>query len=310
MDSTKLLQYIKTAITVPTYQPRFSDEDLLGLANDEQQSLVVAELKNLREDYFTVRVEIAIVQNQSNIYIPERAVGRTARDIRYFTSSSEEYSLPRIQLEDTYYYTNFQSGNPTAFYIMGDDIILLPRASAPGTCVLYYDFKPSDIVKMTRVARITAVGVDTVTVAAVPSNITIGSLSDITRQTPAYKVTYYDRTITNIAGNVITLDGFSIASPITDVSVGDYISLAGETGLVQLPDEAQQVLIQAVAVRVLEALNLDSQLQIAKAIYDKKIRLMRDLMTPRVDGAVKKVINRQGLLRRGSTRRFPSVSVP
>lgn len=310
MDSTKLLSSIKSAILVPSYQPRYTDADLLGLANDEQQSLIVSELKSLREDYFTIRSEIAIIAGQSEVYIPERAVGRTARDIRYFTQSSQEYSLPRIQLEDTYLYTNFASGNPTGFSLVGDNIVLLPTASDPGTCVVYYDFRPSAIVSMTRVAKVTAVGIDNVTVAAVPTNITIGSLADITRKTPAYKVTYYDRTITNISGGVITLDGFSVSNPITAVSVGDYISLAQETGLVQLPDEAQQTLIQAVAMRVLEGLNLPDQLNVVKDIYERKIRLMRDLMLPRVEGAVKKIINRNGLLARGSMRRFPSVNIP
>lgn len=311
MDSTQLLASIKTSITVPSYQPRFSDDDLLSLANDEQLSLVVSEMKKLREDYFSIRSEIPVTALNENIYIPARAIGRTARDIRYQTPSSLEYNLPRIQLEDTYFYTNSQSGTPVGFYILGDYVVLLPTPSEDGTCIFYYDFKPSNIVKMNRVAKITAVGPDYVTVVGVPTNITIGSLTDITRQTPAYKVTYYDKSITNISGTTITLQGFSTLNPITGVVPGDYISLAQETGLVQMPDEAQQVLVQAVAVRVLEALAIPDQLKIVQDIYQRKIRLLRDTMQPRVEGANKKIINRNGLLRaRATMRRFPSVSIP
>jgi hypothetical protein len=52
-------------------------------------------------------------------------------------------------------------------------------------------------------------------------------------------------------------------------------------------------------------------MKIAEEKLQQKIRYCREILSPRVEGSVPKVIQRDGLLRgRVTVRRFPSVSVP
>jgi hypothetical protein len=157
---------------------------------------------------------------------------------------------------------------------------------------------------------VTAVGTNTITLSKVPSNLTIGSKIDVTDNKPAYPLVYKDLTITNISGVVITVSGFT-GTALSGVDVDDVVSTALETSIVQLPDEAAIVLIHATAVRVLEALSIPDQMKIAEDKMQQKIRACREILSPRVEGSIPKIIQRDGLLRgRSTVRRFPAVSVP
>jgi hypothetical protein len=312
MDTTAFLAAVDRAITVPNYQPRFSQSDILALANEEQQSLVVPMIVALREEFFVFRDTLSITAGDFGFRIPERAIGRTLREIQYRnqTGGTLVYDLPRISIEDSYRFTNLGSGTPNGFMVEGDTIRLLPTPSSDGEVVLYTLRKPSNLVLNSRTAVVTAVGTNTVTLSKVPSNLTIGSKIDITDSKPAYPLVYKDLTITNITGLVLTVSGFT-GTALANVDADDVVSTALETSLVQLPDEAATVLVHATAVRVLEALSIPDQMKIAEDKLQQKIRACREILSPRVEGSVPKVIQRDGLLRgRTTVRRFPSVSVP
>lgn len=312
MNTTSFLAAVDRAITVPNYQPRFTNNDLLALANEEQQSMIVPMIVGLREEFFVFRETLTVNAGDYGFRIPERAIGRTLREIQYrnMAGGNLVYDLPRISIEDSYRFTNLGQGTPNGFMIEGDSIRLLPTPSSNGEAVLYTLRKPSDLVQDSRTAVITNVGTNTLTLSKIPSNLTIGSKIDITDCKPAYPLIYNDLQITNINGLVISVTGFTGAA-LTGLETGDVVSTALETSIVQLPDEAAVVLVHATAVRVLEALSIPDQMKIAEEKLQQKIRACREILSPRVEGSVPKVIQRDGLLRgRTTVRRFPSVSVP
>ena len=312
MDTTAFLAAVDRAITVPNYQPRFSQSDILALANEEQQSMIVPMIVALREEFFVFRETLSIAAGTASFRIPERAIGRTLREIQYRneTGGTLVYDLPRISIEDSYRFTNLGSGTPNGFMIEGDSIRLLPTPSSNGEAVLYTLRRPSDLVLNTRTATVTAVGANTITLSKVPSNFTIGSKIDITDSIPSFPLIYKDLTITNITGLVLTVSGFTGAA-LASVDVNDVVSTALETSIIQMPNEASIVLVHATAVRVLEALSIPDQMKIAEEKLQQKIRACREILSPRVEGSTPKVIQRDGLLRgRATVRRFPSVSVP
>ena len=312
MDTTSFLAAVDRAITVPNYQPRFSQSDILALANEEQQSLVVPMIVALREEFFVFRDTLSITAGDYGFRIPERAIGRTLREIQYRnqTGGTLVYDLPRIAIEDSYRFTNLGTGTPNGFMIEGDTIRLLPTPSSDGEVILYTLRKPSDLVLNSRTAVVTAVGTNTITLSKVPSNLTIGSKIDVTDNKPSYPLVQKDLTITNITGLVLTVSGFT-GTALSGVDVDDVVSTALETSIVQLPDEAAVVLVHATAVRVLEALSIPDQMKMAEDKLQQKIRACREILSPRVEGSIPKIIQRDGLLRgRTTVRRFPSVSVP
>jgi hypothetical protein len=312
MDTTAFLAAVDRAITVPNYQPRFSQSDILALANEEQQSMIVPMIVALREEFFVFRDTLSITAGDYGFRIPERAIGRTLREIQYRnqTGGTLVYDLPRIAIEDSYRFTNLGTGTPNGFMIEGDTIRLLPTPSSDGEVILYTLRKPNSLVLNSRTAVVTAVGTNTITLSKVPSNFTIGSKIDVTDNKPSYPLVQKDLTITNITGLVLTVSGFT-GTALSGVDVDDVVSTALETSIVQLPDEAAVVLIHATAVRVLEALSIPDQMKIAEEKLQQKIRACREILSPRVEGSTPKVIQRDGLLRgRATVRRFPSVSVP
>lgn len=312
MDTTSFLAAVDRAITVPNYQPRFSQTDLLALANEEQQSLVVPMIVALREEFFVFRDVLTINAGDYGFRIPERAIGRTLREIQYrnLAGGNLVYDLPRISIEDSYRFTNLGQGTPNGFMVEGDTIRLLPTPSSNGEVVLYTLRKPSNLVLDSRTAKVTGVGTNTITLTKVPSNLTIGSKIDVTDNKPSYPLVQKDLTITNITGLVLTVSGFT-GTALSGVDVDDVVSTALETSIVQLPDEAATVLVHATAVRVLEALSIPDQMKIVEDKLQQKIRACREILSPRVEGSVPKIIQRDGLLRgRVTVRRFPSVSVP
>jgi hypothetical protein len=312
MDTTSFLAAVDRAITVPNYQPRFSQSDILALANEEQQSMIVPMIVALREEFFVFRETLSITAGSQSFRIPERAIGRTLREIQYRnqTGGTLVYDLPRISIEDSYRFTNLGTGTPNGFMVEGDSIRLLPTPSSNGEVILYTLRRPSDLVLTSRTATVTAVGTNTITLSKVPSNLTIGSKIDITDSVPSFPLVYKDLTITNITGLVLTVSGFTGAA-LVNVDVNDVVSTALETSLVQIPGEAQVVLVHATAVRVLEALSIPDQMKIAEEKLQQKIRACREILSPRVEGSTPKVIQRDGLLRgRSTVRRFPAVSVP
>jgi hypothetical protein len=298
VDSTDLLNAIKRAITVPQYQARFTDEDLLALSCEEQETLVVPLIICLREEYFVVRDEVEIPTGQSRVKVPVRALGRSLREVHYRLQNSSYYNLPRYAIEDAYpYISPHVNGSPSGFYIMGDAIYLAPTPNSDGVCALWYCLKPSSIVSTSRTGVVTSVTPTTVTLNQVPANLALGTFADITDGQPGYQLVFRDLTITNISGKTLTFDSDPVG-----VKVGDVVSTALETSLVQLPTEVQQVLVQAVCVRILQALAIPEQLQLAQNELKAKMKACSELMAPRVAGELPKIIQTNNLLR--SSRSF------
>lgn len=283
MNTNELLSAIKRNITVPTYQPRFSTDDLLALAFEEQKTTIVPMIIGISQNYFLFTETVPLPTNTFEVPFPYRAVANASKNVIYDDGQNNPRQLINLRLSQVINLKTDLLGEPASFLVYNDRIRLYPRPLNPATLKFVYYINPSRPVQLNRVSNVTAVGIDTLTLVMVPSNITVGSPIDITKARSGFSLTYIDQTVTNIAGNTITLSGFSALNPITNVNVGDYVSTAEETGILQLPSEAQDVLVQAVAVRVLQALNVPDQLDIAEKRYDEKREYVQLIMAPRIE---------------------------
>lgn len=295
MNTTQLLNAIKRAITVPQYQARFSDDDIIAIANEEQESSIVPIILSVREEYFVVRELIPLVVGQTKVEIPARAVGRTLREINLQLTVGGGFSrLPRIAIEDAFgFIDETTQGNPTAFYLMADAFYLVPRTNIAGTVAIWYFLRPNTIVPTSSTGNITAVNPTGVTLDLVPSTITTGSLVDIINNVPGFQTVYKDLVVASISGKDVTLTGFDP----TGVVVNQILAPAQTTSILQMPIESQQMLVWAVCVRMLEALAIPDQLAIARQELSNKIKAGTELLTPRVEGALPKIIQGNNLLR-------------
>lgn len=301
MNTTEFLQAIKLNITQPTFQQLFDPDDVLFMAKQEQEARVVPIVRSLNEEFFVKVKYLPIAAYQDTASIPRRATGRAVRSLQYLPQGAQApYVLPRISMQDTAGIVGVQSENPSAVYLLSDTIKLYPVPNQAGTLVQYYEQAPSKPVQTTLTGTILSIGVDTVTLTKTPPiNITVGSTCDITQNYPGYQIVYEDLTVINITGNTIQFAGFTVGAPIEGVEVYDSLSLARETSILQLFDEAADLLVQSTSVRILKAMQ---QTEMAKGIEEefmKKLTALKQITSPRIEGSIPKVLQRNNLLRSG-----------
>lgn len=304
-----LLDDIRVGGMIPAASSKtFTDADLLRLADREMQSGVVPLIMGCREEYFVTHEDISITQSAqlNSIRIPYRAMGGVIRDLALVEATNVLRKIPQLSLDDL-------EDVAAGFYIEGNEIKLYNTNGSwnSGTVRVSYYRRPSRLVLTSAVGTITTVGVfngGTLTnleVSSVPATFS-ASLEgdaapyDIVRAKPGYECLEADATGTYQGGTE-----FNFSNASADIAVGDYMCLPEESPVPQIPSELHPVLVQRVIVKVLEAINDQSGMQIAQAKLGELEAAALKLIVPRSGGAPKKIRNIGGAFRR--RRRWYSV---
>jgi len=295
----QLIENIKRRATTPTSQLTFTDEDFTLLANDELQGEVAPLIMSTREEYFVDHIDVVTPDNRI-IPFPNITIGNKIRAVCYYQQGSPSImiNLPRIDL-DVITGVGFSNYNTLAgFYIEGNNIVLYPNTAVPvGTIIrLYYYRRTLVLASPSQYGQVLSVdpNSNTVVLSFVPSGWQIGTkLNGVGSITP-FSLVNEVMTITNLSAPSVILDN------VDGISVGDYISELGYSAIPQVPIEAHPYLAQLTAAKCLEALGDAQGLQLAlnKAETLKKSLLI--MISQRVDGSTKKVINPTGGLRLNS----------
>lgn len=288
-----LISSVKRNVTAPASQVLLLDDDILDFANDMMQTKVVPLLLSVRQEYFVTYKEIPTVANQKEYDIPYRAIGRALRDIKLKDSANTVRDLSLVQLEDEHLFTAEVS--PHSVYFRGDQFVLLPKpANASYTIQMWYNLAPSALVVSTSACKVTAISGSDLTVDAVPSTIGVSSTLDIVQGKSGNRILSMDVTPTALNGLVFTFASGDVPST---VSVGDYIALAGETPVVQLPNEVCPYLELLTSQQVLGAIGDYEGLASLEKEQEIVERNMKLMLEPRLQGESTKIINRRSLLR-------------
>jgi len=299
MNTTELLAAIKRAAGIPAYQVRFSDLDILSLADEETRTILLPMITNMREDYLVAFTSIPVAANEQAFPIPERAVAQTIRELK-FQIVSQKYviNLPYVPIEQQY--SSFYAAQPVGYNFQGDDIYIVNPPSVPGNLFVWYVMRPGTLVESTAVATVATIPTDnTLTVSGLPTAWGAAEIIDvIPKRNGSHIPLIMDASVT-IAGVTLTFDPltYDATNPLSGIlGVGDQIALAGQTALVQLPTETQDVLVQAVKARIHQGLGQEQQHAAALQELDRKIRSTMDLLAPRNEGECPKVVHRNGML--------------
>jgi len=315
MRTSEFLEDVKRHISVPTYQPRFTDADILKLANDEQMTTIVEQITSLREEFFVVTDDVVFPATTGRLAIPARAIGRVIRDLWLSNTDSDSLNdyrpLAKIDLDDVLMYRNEPSGEgPFAWYIKNDNIFVHPPSTLATYGKLSYSQRPSDLVLESRTATVVSFTDSTVTVDEVPDNIEVGLKCDITQVEPSFNIVIKDAVVTNVSPTTITFAGYDATNPLTGFEAGDIVSLRRETSVVQLPEDWHHSLVWATCLAVAVPLGVPQFIEQAKAELADSIRAARNLTSPRAESSRPKVMDPRGLLRSNTyARKFPMVSV-
>lgn len=306
LTSTTLIANIKMRALIPSNQKTFLDNDFLALANDEIDIGIVPNILSFHEEYFTFEESVPLVANQSNYSIPYRAIGNKFRDLAYKDAQGNLQKMTRIPPEDRVKYQSGNQNSAVAFYIRGNDVVLVPNigSSPTGSLVVIYYFRPNDLVTSDRVSTITGINRTTgvISVDQVSNNIVSGNLIDLLQAKSGHRTCAYDISVINAdnIGNTITLSTSNIPS---DLVVGDHIASAGECMIPQIPSDLHSVLAQRVAARCLEALGDTQGLTNANTKLQEMEAKTGSLIDNRSEGNPQIINNPKSFLR-GSRKRW------
>lgn len=300
--SSDLVASVKRYSAIPTSQVTFQTADFLALADDSIRAKIIPLVLKHMAEFYVYPYNYSVLNNVSTYAIPPRAINSILRSVQIVSSTNPDQraNLEQLSIEDLY------AGLPgnarfsvqkSGFYIEGNNVVLYPTPVLNQNILrLNYFIRPNQLVDPTACAQVTAINVGAKTLTCsggVPSTWSNSNIVDLVKAQPGFDCTAIDQAITSIIAGVIT---FTAALP-TNVSIGDYVCLAGQSCVVQVPVELQPLLTQYVVVRVLSAQSDSNALKAAIAELESLEKNASLLLTPRVQGSVKRVVNTRGINR-------------
>lgn len=304
LTTNAMLKSIKRRAMVSANQNTFTDQDFIDLMNEEMMIGLVPSILQMKEEYFMFKHITPLVSGKSKYPVPERALANKLREVCFRDSTDKlvgnEYEMTQIAIDDRY--TGLSNGTGSAdftgfrrFYMMGSDLVLHPSVgpSPYGSLAFYYYLRPNTIVKETQVATITDIDrtLGTISVANVPTAFSISLTYDFIKAKSPHNILEIDQNITGINTSTKTITT-SISTIPEDLEVGDFLALSGESCIPNVPTELHMVLAQRVAQRVLEALGDTEGLNNATAKVIEMESKLTTMISSRVEGAPRKVVNR------------------
>lgn len=292
MTCDEFLEAVKTLITVPSNQSLLDDDQILTFADFENRNTVTPLMESLNQDFFlTPSQRYPLVPNQSRYPIPARAVGRKLRDLALTDSAGGYWSFPLVGLSRGHM-INFGE-IPYGFRYEGDRIVVLPAPTTTNDfgITFYFSATPGKFVKTAAAAVVDSVNGNDITFTALPPTFSNNRRVDCINGEAGNWFKFIGMKITNITANTVTLD----QEIPTDVEPGDYVVLTGESPVIQLPEEAIPLLLNATSKRVLAAYSdFEAKADIEKEIKEQKETVAR-LMQPRVSSQPIRLVNPYGI---------------
>ena len=289
-DTTELLASVRRRAMIPSDREGMTTTDLLALATEELQTTVAAFLVSLNEEFLVSSVDQAVTANSASYTIPERASGSALRQV-LILDGTEYVPLSRVEPEREHYW-GADSDDVGAYKLEDCDLTLVPTPTVSATLRLRYHRRPSKLVETSAVGTIQAINTGTKTVTFTstnPSTFSTSQTFDLIGGTPPFKVLAIDQTATSVSGSDVT---FTNTLP-SGLAVGDYVALATESPVPQVTSEVHPWLCQLTAARALEALG-DAKGDKARAVADRMRNEVMALLTPRVVGSARPIINYHG----------------
>lgn len=294
--TTELIASIKSRGLIPSSQSTYQSADFLRLATEELQSHIVKLVQSAREEYFITEQDIDIVAGKASYPIPKRAIGGALRDVQWVQGESVQ-SLDRIELDDLSPYRNsgLSEYRGSGFSLKNNSVVIVPTPkSSQGKLRLVYAIRPSRLVEASACGLIESINSSSnqVTVTSLPITFATTKPVDIVKAEPGFECLSFEQTLVGISGTTLEFSALP-----DELAVGDYVCLAGESPVPQIPVELHPLLSQRVLVKVLEGLGDRQGLEAARAELKELQATCLSLITPRVHGEPKRAINTRKLSR-------------
>lgn len=278
----------------------FGVSDFLLLANDVIRATIVPLLKRTREDYLITREDLDVTTAADRYPLPTRAAAETLRAILYDAGDGQWVPLERTTEDKASEFTASE-GRPFGYFLQDDEVVFVPASDQ--TVRFLYFARPNRLVDTDEVGQISAINTATgqvtvkgwdadsdapdYTTTTAPEAFTSSVAYDLVKGTPGFRNRATDLSAT-VASNVLTFDPDELPSGL---AVGDFVCLAGETAIPQIPAELHPFLSQEVSRTVLEGKGDKRAIQ-AEKTADKMEKNAETMLSNRVQATPKYITNK------------------
>jgi len=273
-----------------------SDADILLHANSEMASTVVPLVLSCSEEFFVSTIDIPLVSNQTQYRLPDNNIGARVRNVSLVNGGAQS-QLVRIEPERLAQYTTNAVGVPLGFYMDGGGLNLLPGPSGSYTLRVRYYARPGQLTNTAsnyRTLSSTSYN-STRTMLTFSSGATgtltptAGTAYDIIAARSPFDTMIQNTTVSGVGPFTVT----GTSNFPQTVQDGDYLCVRDTSPFLQIPVEAQSLLIQLTTCAVLAQLGDTAKLGPALDKAETLKEMAMRLLTPRTDGNPQKM---RGLL--------------
>lgn len=291
--TTEFINSVKRRAHVPSNQTPFDNDGILALANEEQEAGIVSQILSARENYYATYTDLPL--NSENIYaIPTRAIGGALSDVQ-IVNGTAILPVSRSEINDQFSTVTSPTGG-YAFMLVGNSVQILPNPVA-GVVRLWHYRAPNQLVQTSEAAQITAIAGNVLTFSTIPSTITTSSPCDLIKDQPGFEWLGIDLTPVNVTATTI-----EFASVPATTAVGDWVALAGQTPVPQIPKEFRTLLVQRTTIKYYEAQGYFDKMKVAQNKLEELEKEVMDLINPRVAEVPKRIVSPFGVI--GKSRRW------
>lgn len=338
MNSAELIERVrrKVFMTAATH-PNFDDLTILQELNDTMTTLFERAIVETRSGYWLQTLDVAVTSGRSNYRLPPRACGFEKLEIGQGSparfSSLHEVSEAHAALFER---PSNQLGQPSAYVIRGDQIVLLPTPdNSSYTIRIYYYLRPSRLV----LPQSTGVGGVGGTIRGTVATVTLssggGTPDVVTLDTQPFNQELASPAVINFGNSprldIVHPDGWHelavvngvvsalIPSPASinfsagtfgpvgsggsEVLVGDFVRSPEQTDWPCIPDDFHVCLADATAVRIMTSLNMSQKASMLASSVSADLTRFQSLIAARVKDEPKTIRAPLPALRGG--RAFP-----
>lgn len=304
--TTSLIKTILRRASIPNDQSTFTDDDIIEMMNEEFMSNVLPVVLKVHEEYYVTPQDFDIDPVTRRIQIPYRAIGNRLREVHYIDGNGSSFNMSKIALEDLPDHSDSYNYNkPLSFHIENDEIVLLGnQESSAGQIRMFFFMRPNKLVTDDRVPSIVSLAVyddagtskTDLILSSFPTVFTAGADYDFIAKRTPNKLRAYDKATTAVDSTLKKVT-FLTADIPTGLAEGDFLALAEETHVPQLPVELTPILSQRTAIKCLEAMGDTEAMSNASRELNTLENNAYTLIDNRVEGAPTKVINRNSQLK-------------
>lgn len=281
---------MRARIRWPSSGGPLTNAQLLPIMDDVLQSEVFPRVLEAKEDYRVYFKDYTLTADQAEYRLPPRAHAGRLKDVQIVDASGNAVSVPQIDLEQIADTHAFSTGNiyrPRAFYWRDDWIGLHPAPRSTGEILrLYYYMRPGELVLEASAATVSDVTGElqsVISMSGVPGTWSEGDEVDIIGGTGGFPTLHMEEELGDLLGSLV------VTLPVDEnqAQVGDWVALAGQSPIPQIPDVAFPLLTLRTAAIACEVTKDTQGASVQSQLADRAEAKMAQLLQMRIDGEPK-----------------------